>query len=41
MRQNSSHLQEQIDNFLGRKTTQYPDIEEYARDVYRLEANGR
>jgi len=35
MRQNK-RLQHKIDSFLNRKTTQYPEINEYARDVSRL-----
>jgi len=35
MRSNKQ-LQHKIDSFLSRKTTQFPEIDEYARDVSRL-----
>lgn len=35
MRQDEKKLQHKIDAFLQRKTTQYPDVERYAEDIYR------
>lgn len=41
MRQERVELQSKIDNFLERKTTKYPEIKSYTRDVYRLNSIAR
>ncbi len=32
----SKQLQYKIDSFISRKTSQYPEIDEYAQDISRL-----
>lgn len=41
MRQQTGELQSRIDDFIERKTTQYPEITSYTRDVYRLKTIAR
>lgn len=41
MRQQTNNLQSRIDDFLERKSTQYPELQTYTRDVYRLRTIAR
>lgn len=36
MKKERIELQSRIDDFLERKTSKYPEIKSYTRDVYRL-----